>query len=170
MAFFGLLEFEVPDPVPMNEFLCAEGALWDPSEGENIDRKEFEKLNGKHLPVTICDLPLRFTPFLSELSPVGTDPLISFFLLNSSSVKEFPVLKIGGGPGVDPSSVTPRSPSMEGHRDLIWLERYALFVLYCAAGNIWKGAVRYGQRNMVRYGRGIGDQRRAGVFKIEGQK
>jgi hypothetical protein len=101
-----------------------------------MDRKEFEKLNGRHLPVTICDLPLLFIPFLPELSPVEVDPAFSFFLLNSSSIKEFPVRKIGGGPGVDPSSVLPRSPSIEGHRDFIWFERYALFVLYCAAGNI----------------------------------
>lgn len=136
-----MLEFEVPDPLPINPFRKAVGVLFDPSEGENMDRKEFEKLKGKHLPVTIGDFPPLFIPFLPELSPIGTDPVISLFLLASSSVTELPVLKMGGGPGVDPGSA-PRSPSIEGHKAIIWLERYAVLELYCAAGNVWEGAAR----------------------------
>lgn len=161
-VFFGLLVFEVPgpdpdpDPVLIIPFLCAEGTLWDPSEGEKIDRKEFEKLNGKHLPVTICDFPPLFMLFLPELSPVEIDPELSFFLLPSSSVKVLLDLKMGRVPEADPSSVPPRSPSMEGQRDLIWFERYALFVLYCAAGNIYtEGAVRCSQGDTMSYGQGM---------------
>ena len=54
----------------------------------NIDRIEFEKLNGKQRPVTICDFPPRnFWPFFDEQSVEGWVFPVNescFFLVSAS--------------------------------------------------------------------------------------